>query len=191
VAELAASSHVSFGWVSAVRQQLLGREWAVDEPGGLRVTKPDAVLQAWAKVDDWEQRTQTHEYSVLLAGDPVHLAEKLQEVLKPEPLAFTQWFAGWLRHPYTTPTVVTAYVEKFPSDSVIEEKLLARRVSSGGRLRLVLPRDEGVIHPSQTVRGFNLASDVQIYLDLLRAGQRGEEQAAELKNWPDFSGGWT
>jgi len=176
--------------VSAVRQQLLGREWAVDEPGGLRVTKPDAVLQAWAKVDAWEQRTQTHEYSVLLAGDPVHLAEKMKEVLKTEHLTFTQWFAGWLRHPYTTPTVVTAYVEKFPSDSVIEEKLLARRVSSGGRLRLVLPKDEGVFHPSQTVRGFNLVSDVQIYLDLLRAGQRGEEQAAELKKWPDFAGGW-
>lgn len=190
VTELAASSQVSFGWVSAVRQQLLGREWAVDEPGGLRVTKPDAVLQAWAKADDWEKRTRTHEYSVLLAGDPVHLAEKLKEVLKTEHPTFTQWFAGWLRHPYTTPTVVTAYVEKFPSDSVIEEKLLARRVSSGGRLRLVLPKDEGVFRPSQTVSGFNLVSDVQIYLDLLRAGQRGEEQAAEIKKWPDFAGGW-
>ena len=103
---------------------------------------------------------------------------------------FTQWFAGWLRHPYTTPPVVTGYVKKFPEDALIEEKLLARRVSSGGRLRLVLPKEEGVFHPAQTVRGFNLVSDVQIYLDLLRAGQRGEEQAVELRKWPDFAGGW-
>jgi len=54
----------------------------------------------------------------------------------------------------------------------------------------VLPKDEGVFHPTQTVRGFNLVSDVQIYLDLLRAGQRGEEQASELRQWPDFAGGW-
>jgi hypothetical protein len=190
VAELAAAAQVSLGWVSAVRQQLLGREWAADEPDGLRVTKPNAVLDAWAKVDDWEKRTRTHEYSVLLAGDPVHLAQKLQDVLKAERPVFTQWFAGWLRHPYTTPTVVTAYVEKLPGESIIEEKLLARRVSSSGGLRLVLPKDEGVLRPSQTARGFNLVSDVQIYLDLLRAGQRGEEQAAELRKWPDFAGGW-
>jgi len=54
----------------------------------------------------------------------------------------------------------------------------------------VLPKEEGVFHPSQVVRGFELVSDVQIYLDLLRGGLRGEEQAAELKQWPDFAGGW-
>jgi len=60
----------------------------------------------------------------------------------------------------------------------------------GGRLRLVLPKDEGVLHPQQTARGFQLVSDVQIYLDLQRAGLRAEEQAEELKRWPDFAGGW-
>jgi hypothetical protein len=32
---------------------------------------------------------------------------------------------------------------------------------------------------------------VQIYLDLHHAGLRAEEQAEELKRWPDFAGGWT
>ena len=190
VTELSESARVSLGWVSAVRQQLLSREWAAEASGGLRVTKPGAVLDAWAKGDDWEKRTRVHEYSLLLSGSPLHLAEKLQEALKTEPPVFTQWFAGWLRHSHTTPTVVTAYVEKFPDESVIEEKLLARRVSANGGLRLVLPKEEGVLNPSQTVRGFKLVSDVQIYLDLIRAGLRGEEQAAELRKWPDFGGGW-
>jgi hypothetical protein len=87
-------------------------------------------------------------------------------------------------------SVVTAYVTSFPEESVIAEKLLARRVSSAGGLRLVAPKDEGVLNPSQTVRGFNLVSDVQVYLDLLHAGLRGEEQAAELRKWLDFAGGW-
>ncbi|MGA3266791.1 MAG: hypothetical protein ABSE16_08210 [Verrucomicrobiota bacterium] len=191
VTELAQSASVSLGWVSAVRQQLLAREWAAEQPGGLRVTKPAAVLEAWVKADDWERRTNVHEYSVLLSGSPLHLAEKLQDVLRDEPPVFTQWFAGWLRHPHTTPVIVTAYVRKFPDETLIKEKLLGRRVPSGsGALRLVLPKDEGVFHPTQTVRGFNLVSDVQIYLDLLRAGQRGEEQASELRQWPDFAGGW-
>jgi len=191
VTALAESSRVSLGWVSAVRQQLLAREWAAEEPGGFRVTKPAAVLDAWAKADDWEKRTRTHEYSVLLT-DPLELAEKLKEVLPGEPPVFTQWFAGWLRHPHTTTKVVTAYVKKFPDDALIKEKLLGRRVSAGGGgLRLVLPKDEGVLHPAQTVRGFELVSDVQIYLDLLRGGLRGEEQAQELRQWPDFAGGWS
>jgi hypothetical protein len=191
VTELSESARVSLGWVSAVRQQLLAREWAAEASGGLRLTKPGAVLDAWAKADDWGKRTRVQEYSLLLSGDPLHLAKKLQEALKPEPPVFTQWFAGWLRHSHTTPTIVTAYVERFPDESVIERKLLARRVSGNGGLRLVLPKEEGVLNPPQTVRGFKLVSDVQIYLDLIRAGLRGEEQAAELRKWPDFGGGWT
>jgi len=189
VVELARESQVSLGWVSAVRKQLLSREWAVEEPGGLRVTKPEALLDAWAKSDEWAKRTTTREYS-LLSGDPTQLAEKLREVLGKQPHAFTQWIAGWLRHPYTTPVVVTAYVTSFPEELVLAEKLLARRVSSSGVLRLVVPKDEGVLRPSQSVGGLNLVSDVQIYLDLQNAGLRGEDQAAELRKWPDFAGGW-
>jgi hypothetical protein len=103
---------------------------------------------------------------------------------------FTQWFAGALRHPYTTTPIVTAYVKQFPEPGFVEEKFLGRQVPSGGILHLVLPKDEGVLHPAQIVRDFPLVCDVQIYLDLLRAGQRGEEQAAELRKWPDFAGGW-
>jgi hypothetical protein len=189
VVELADAARVSLGWVSAVRQQLFAREWAVDEPGGLRVSKPAALLDAWAKADDWEKRTTTREYS-LLSSEPTQLAEKFRDLLGKQPHAFTQWFAGWLRHPYTVPTVVTAYVTSFPEEAAIIEKLLARRVSGAGGLRLVVPKDEGVLNPSQSVRGFNLVSDVQIYLDLQHAGLRGEEQGAELRKWPDFAGGW-
>lgn len=190
VADLAGSASVSLGWASAVRQQLLAREWAAEEPGGLRVTKPTAVLEAWVKADDWAKRTRTHEYSVLL-NEPLELAEKLKEALANEPPVFTQWIAGWLRHPYTEPVVVTAYVKNLPDEGLIKEKLLGRRVTGGGgRLRLVLPKDEGVLHPQQTAQGFQLVSDVQIYLDLQQAGLRADEQAEELRRWPDFAGGW-
>jgi hypothetical protein len=190
VTELAKAAQVSLGWVSAVRQQLLAREWAEEATGGLKVTKPGAVLDAWVRADDWEKRTQTQEYSVLLT-DPEAVAEKLKSTLGDRLPVFTQWFAGWLRHPHTTPVVVTAYVKAFPDETLIRDKLLGRRVSGGGGLKLVVPRDEGVFHPSQTVREFDLVSDVQIYLDLQQAGLRGEEQAAELRRWPDFAGGWS
>lgn len=189
VANLASEAQVSLGWVSAVRQHLLAHEWATEEAGGFRLTKPEVLLDAWSAADQWKKRATIREYS-LLVSDPREIAERLRSALNLTQHAFTQWFAGWLRHPYTTPPIVTAYVERFPEDSILEKQLLARRVSEGARLRLVEPRDSGVFHPSQTVEGFSLVSDVQIYLDLIGAGQRGDEQAAELRKWPDFSGGW-
>lgn len=190
VKDLAAAASVSLGHVSAVRQQLLAQEWAEEEASGLRVTKPDAVLDAWAAVDRWEDRTTVQEYS-LLVTDPAEIATRVHDFLHGTRHAFTQWIAAVQRHPYTTPPVTTVYVEDFPDETLLKEALLARRVDSGGRLRLVVPRDEGVLNPLQTAHGLPLVSDVQLYLDLLRAGLRGDEAAAELRRWPDFAGGWT
>ena len=189
VTELAGSARVSLGWVSAVRQQLLAREWAADESGGLRVVKPGAVLEAWAKADDWEKRTTVREYS-LLVTDPAEIGARVHGLLDGGRHAFTQWFAAGLRHPHTTPPLVTVYVEEFPDEARLREVLLARRVESGGRLRLVRPGDEGVLNPLQTAQGLPLVGDVQLYLDLIHAGLRGDEAAAELRKWPDFAGGW-
>ena len=97
---------------------------------------------------------------------------------------------GLAAHPHTTPVVVTAYVKEFPDETLIKEKF------SDGACRLAAGdcgwccQRTKAFHPSQTVRGFELGSDVQIYLDLLRGGLRGEEQAEELRRWPDFAGGW-
>jgi hypothetical protein len=189
VVELANESDVSTGWVSAVRQQLIAREWAVSDSSGFRVSNPNGVLDAWAAVDKWKARTDVQEYSLLLT-DSTEIAKSLRDFLSDRRHAFTQWFAGWLRHPYTVPQVVTAYVDDFPNQKAIEEQLLARRVEEGGRLWLIRPSDPGVFLRSQSVQGFSLVSDVQIYLDLLAGGRRGDEQAAELRKWPDFAGGW-
>jgi hypothetical protein len=156
--------------VSAVRQQLIGREWAVSDSKGVRVSNPNAVLEAWAAVDQWRARTDVQEYSLLLT-DPSEIAKSINDFLGDRRHAFTQWFAGWLRHPYTTPPVVTAYVNDFPDHKTMEAQLLARRVEVGGRLWLIRPSDPGVFLRSQLVQGFSLVSNVQIYLDLLAAGR--------------------
>jgi hypothetical protein len=190
VQELAQSSKVSLGWVSQVRKQLIAQEWATANEAGLRITQPSALLNAWASKDQWKSRTTIRQYSLLFV-DPSEIATKVSDLLGNSRHAFTQWFAGWLRQPYTVPTIVTAYVEEFPDEETLQRKLLARRVDDGARLWLVKPRDEGVFSPSQVVDGFTLAPDVQIYLDLFQAGLRGHEQAEELRKSPDFAWGWS
>ena len=107
------------------------------------VKQRDALLDAWAAQDDWRKRTTVHQYS-LLVNEPREIAARLKDFLGETPHAFTQWIAGWLRHPYTLPPVVTAYVNRFPDAAALENKLLARRVEDGGRLWLVVPKDEGL-----------------------------------------------
>ena len=185
VTDLSQAADVSWGTVSNVRRKLIDQEWAEDAQEGLRVTKPEVLLDEWAKVDRWEKRTEVRQYS-LLATDPKEIALEASWFLKKGEHAFTQWFAGWLRHPYTVPPVVSVYVKDFPDETELEKHSGARRVTDGGRLWLVKPKDEGVFWPSQTVGGFTLVSDVQIYLDLLRAGLRGDEQAKQLRAAKDF-----
>ncbi len=189
VKDLAAAADVSLGHVSAVRQQLLAREWAEEEEGGLRIIKPDALLEAWAAADDWEKRTETREYS-LLEYDPAKVAAKLEETLGGKKHAFTQWFGAFLRQPYTLPIVTTVYVEDFPDDGLLKNILQARRVDAGGGLRIVRPKDEGVFLCPQEIRGRQVVCDVQLYLDVIRAGLRGDEAALELRGTANFSGGW-
>ena len=189
VQDLAAAAGVSLGHVSAVRQQLLAREWAAEEEHGLRITKPDALLDEWVAEDRWNKRTETREYS-LLEQDPDRLADQLVEVLGGKRHAFTQWYGAFQRRPYTIPVVTTVYVEDFPDEDAFKEKLHARRVDAMGRLRIVKPKDEGVFQCLQEIRGRQVVCDVQLYLDVIRAGLRGEEAASELRGMKDFSGGW-
>jgi hypothetical protein len=99
--------------------------------------------------------------------------------------AFTQWTAAWLRHPYTEPVVVSAYVAQLASDSALESIGL-RPVGDAGKVWLHVPEDEGVFLETQTVKGLPLATDAQSYLDLLKTGLRGPEQAAALRQWEGF-----
>ncbi len=190
VKELAAAAGVSIGHVSAVRQKLLEREWAAEEDGGLRVTKANALLDAWVAADDWSRRVEVREYS-LLESEPAEIASRVHGFLGAGRHAFTQWFGAFLRRPYALPVVTTVYVSEFPTDEALKAKLGARRVESGGGgLRLVRPKDEGVFSPAQILKGLPVVSDVQLYLDLQRAGLLGDEAAEELRKAPDFAGGW-
>ena len=190
ISKLAEAAEVSLGWASALKQQLVAKAWARDDRGGVLLTRPAAILDAWAEADDWGGRTEVRQYS-LLEQDPGRIAEDLRKALGDSRFAFTQWIAGWLRQPHTLPPIVTAYVEEWPELEVLEAKLGARQVSQGGRLWLAKPKDAGVFNPIQKIKGHPLVSDVQIYLDLIKAGQRGDDQASELRKRHDFSGGWT
>ena len=143
----------------------------------------DRLLDAWRVADVWSKRVNVQQYS-LLANDAGKIAQTVRDALGVENAIFTQWFAAHIRHPYTTPPVVSAYVAK---ERRLPELRFARAVPSGGNLWLIVPEDEGVFFETQETDGFRLVSDVQIYLDLLQMGQRGPDAADALRAWDGFA----
>ncbi len=197
--ELTARTRVSRTIVSQVLSQLIEDDLVSQlsasgpgHPAHYQLADFDRLLDAWVATDDWRKRTTVHQFSVL-SNRPDEIAATIRDLFQPkqpEPgareranVVFTQWFAGWLRFPYTIPPVVTAYLP----DNRLLDAIPFRGVNSGGNLWLVVPEDEGVFHDAREWKGFLLASDVQIYLDLLQVGQRGPDQAAELRRWEGFA----
>ncbi|HNQ87873.1 MAG TPA: helix-turn-helix domain-containing protein [Verrucomicrobiota bacterium] len=183
--ELGERTGLSAGLVSRLVRHLVNEGLVAQDKRVLRLSRASALLDAWAAQDDWEKRTTVRQYS-MLEPDVEVVARKLVRTWGAgEALVFTQWFAANLRRPYTIPPLVSVYVARFPGEQ-IERELRARRVTDGGALRCVVPRDDGVFRETQRVGDFTLACDAQIYLDLLRAGLRGPEQAAALREWDGF-----
>jgi len=191
VEELAVAAGVSMGQVSKVRKLLLDQELAGDEKDGIRIERPHQILTDWILADDFSKRVETREYSSL-EQDHDKIARTLDVGLANVKHAFTQWTAAHLRQPYVPPQVTSVYVDSFPDDEELKKILNVRRVNRGGRLRLYKPADEGVFIGKQNVNGLPLVSDLQIFLDLLESGDelRANEAARELRDLPDFNGGW-
>ncbi|MGA2242288.1 MAG: helix-turn-helix domain-containing protein [Verrucomicrobiota bacterium] len=183
--ELVKRTGLSKGLVSRLTRHLVEQGLLAQEERALKVKQWDGLLDAWAAQDDWQKRTTLRQYS-LLESDLEEVARRLLKIFPcGEALVFTQWFAANLRHPYTIPPVVSAYATRFPGEQ-IERELGARQVTDGGTLWLVVPKDDGVFRETQRVGEFTLACDAQIYLDLVRAGLRGPDQAQALREWNGF-----
>jgi hypothetical protein len=186
-AEIVPRSRASSGLVSRIVQHLISQGFAEKTSArAFRLRDWQGLLDEWVELDHFAKRTRTTAYAGFF-GPPQELAHHLQQWASAAkvPLAFTQWTAAWTRHPCTEPAVCSAYVERLP-DAATLEQLGLRPVSEGGKLRLHVPDDEGILTETQTRSGLTLVTDAQIYLDLKRTGLRGPEAAAALREWEGF-----
>jgi hypothetical protein len=151
-----------------------------------RVVSHLALLDGWAQADDFGRRTTTYRFTAL-NNDPIQLAKEIRNVLTPggTHFAFTQWIAAWLRHPYTEPPIVSLYVPQLPSQEILDQ-LALRPVEEAGRVWFHVPADEGVFREKRIEQDLPLVADAQIYIDLLKTGLRGQEQAQALREWTGF-----
>jgi hypothetical protein len=185
--ELVSRAKASSGLVSRIVQHLISHGFLDKQsPRKFRLQDPLGLIDAWVKADDFDRRATLTRYTAF-GGSPLEVARQLETWAREQsaPIAFTQWIAGWLRHPYTEPVVTSAYVARLPEAATLE-RLGLRPVNDAGKVWLYVPTDEGVFLETQTVQDLSLATDAQIYLDLQSTGLRGPDQAAALRNWEGF-----
>lgn len=186
-AEVVPRTKASSGLVSRIVQHLISQGFVEKtSPREFRLRDHLALLDTWVKTDHFAKRNRTTLYAGHI-GQPAELAHRLQDWAQRESasIAFTQWIAAWVRHPFTEPVLTSAYVSRLP-DTATLDLLGLRSVTEGGKLWLHVPDDEGVFTEKQTHQGLTLATDAQIYLDLQGSGLRGPDAAAALREWDGF-----
>lgn len=183
VVELAERARVSVGQVSNVRAALLSHEWAEVGPtsSGIRITKPDAVLDAWRDVYR-KLRPQRLNYYTLLHGDAlVAAARRAFGRDRGESAIFcsfsaAQWLAPFARVP------THRFLATEEGEAELRRALELEPIGKGENVVIERPKDDGVFDDRvEAAPGLWCTSPIQTYLDLSVAGERGREAAEHLR----------
>ncbi|NTZ63884.1 type IV toxin-antitoxin system AbiEi family antitoxin [Agrobacterium tumefaciens] len=182
VADLSQASDVSLGHVSNVRSELVDREWAEVTDDGLRLSKPDAILDAWRDAYEAPASERMSFYTTLHGQSLESAARATLSVGQDRPNAVFASFsaAHWLA-PYGR--ISTHY---FYADSVgltaLRDALKLSPAASGANVIVMVLKDHGLFHDTvEPAAGVVCTSPVQTYLDLSAAGERGAEAAEHLR----------
>jgi hypothetical protein len=176
--ELSEEVGVSLGHVSNVRRVLLNEEWAKEGKKGIRLTDPEPLLKEWAR----SYENQKHERHLFYSFDPpADVEERVGEYGAGQDLRYALTaFSGAERFaPHVRYQKASIYVESQQISEVAEACSL-KRVGSGETVELIDPYDEGVFYDQTRVEGLQVASPIQLYLDLRTRPGRGEEAAETL-----------
>lgn len=182
VADLSQASDVSLGHVSNVRSELVDREWAEVTDDGLRLSRPDGLLDAWRDAYEPPAGERLSFYTTLHGQSFESSARSTLSVGQDRPNAVFASFsaAHWLA-PYGR--ISTHY---FYADAIgltaLRNTLKLSPAASGANVIVVVLKDHGLFHDTvEPALGVVCTSPVQTYLDLSAAGERGAEAAEHLR----------
>jgi len=174
---LAEKAEVSLGLAFKVKQRLLDFEFVAQGNEGLVLAKPEELLRQWGANYSFTKNDAFEYYS---QGNPAQLEAALSGYCRKAGTRYAfALFSGAARvAPYARYLKGTAYVTGDPSE--IAKKLEWKSVSSGANFTLLRPYDDGVFYGVRKINEDSVASDVQLYLDLVSSKARGEEAATFL-----------
>ncbi|MBN1831731.1 MAG: hypothetical protein JW896_06420 [Deltaproteobacteria bacterium] len=176
---LAEETEVSLGQVSNVKTLLENREWLITSNDGFRVKDPDSLLEEWTKNYNFKRNIARNYYTLKTPAEIENdLAEECDRIKVNYAIT---GFSGAARYaPMVRYQRAMVYVAN--ELDIITSRLSLKEVTSGANVTLLAPYDEGVFYGRRDVDGIQVASPVQIYLDLMNMKGRGEEAASAVLN---------
>ncbi len=189
LADLAAETGVSMGWISRATREFVARGYAIRTAGGLRLGDAGQVLTEWSEEYSWQDNSIAR-FSVPFSSSEIEqeLRGYLEKVsVQPAPsqaLALTLHAGASLLAPHVRQDTVAIYVGDEAWNGVYHwsrSTLLAEPLTEGGNLQLVKSATpESALFDHRSVAGLPVVSPIQLYLDLRHYSVRGEEAAAVL-----------
>lgn len=177
VEELAKEAEVSLGQVSNVKKLLMDREWIQADKPGFMMNEPEQLLSEWEENYSFRRNKIKDFYS--LRG-PGQIENDLVEYCNRKKVKYA--FTGFSGAARFAPSVryqrAMAYLEDL--DEGVLPQLALKKVTSGANVSIFLPYDEGIFYGAREVGGAQVASPVQVYLDVRTFRGRGEEAAQVL-----------
>ena len=173
--DLALESDSSLGQVSNVKKKLEDREWIQSVKGGIRLSEPEKLLTEWAE----NYRPGFNEYRDFYSMDSVQAIENsLVQYCSDNAIKFalTEFSGGARYAPAVRYQRVSAYIENDFINTIAQE-LSWKEVKTGANIRLYIPIDDGYFYGKRWIDGAEIASPVQVFLDLKNLRGRGEEAA--------------
>jgi hypothetical protein len=189
VTELAEVAGVSIGHVSNVRTGLLGREWGQVSEDGLFLSEPEALLTAWRDEYESPDGKRMGFYTVLHGSAFEHAARHvLEERSEKGKAAFASFSAAHWLAPYGRTGTQYFYADIAGLER-LKERLKLSPSPKGENVVVTVLKDDGLFRDTvEPAPGVVCTSDVQTYLDLWAAGERGQEAAEHLQrkrlSWP-------
>lgn len=177
VEDLSREAGISIGLTSRVKQSLLALEWIREENKSFNIVKPEEVLNQWA--DNYSYRkSQSFSYYSMLSEEELEAAVKRECEIRKYRYGLALFSGAKKVAPFVRFMRVFSYIDGNIED--IATALQLKKVDSGANVTLLQPYDEGVFYGLQNVRGTNVVSDIQLYLDLKGYKGRGEEAAQAI-----------
>ena len=177
---LAANTGLDEGHTSRVVGKLLETGLVERGQGGIRVTDPEALLDAWREDYRFDRHHVLRGHISARGGD--ELIHSVTEILSrtEEPYAATALPAAWLWTRYAGFRLSTVYLQ-IPPTAGLKKDLGFREEERGANTWLVVPNDEGVFDGVEVIDGIPCVHPVQAYVDLKDHPERATEAATQLR----------
>jgi hypothetical protein len=173
--EFSSISGLSLGFISKFAD-LLRKRGFLKQGQRLQVVEAGQLLNIIRDIYFFEGNTIFPYYS----SDSKDVLMKKIKAVK-HPYALTRMSGASLIAPYVRYQFVDFYVGRSEDLPYWKDYLKLVDVEVSGNMNIIIPQDQRILAQIQTIKGWSVVNNIQLYMDLYKYPARGREQAEYLR----------